>query len=181
MATGLVDTKPEIDGLDDAVERGLIRYCPVCDAFETTDRRIAPYWAPAGLRLARPSSCAIIPKTSRSSGVGRKPSDAAGPRKAGIVLEPHTTSLKIRGQKVCAVSSGTPKDFDVLYPALGCKVQSDLAVSLGAATNDVGCLKVDEHQRTTVDGIYAAGDAVSDCIKLPSQPAMPATHIHKSP
>jgi thioredoxin reductase len=33
---------------------------------------------------------------------------------------------------------------------------------LGARTNDVGCLEVDAHQRTTVDGVYAAGDVVSD-------------------
>ena len=41
MATGIIDAAPRIEGLDEAVEDGLVRYCPVCDAFEATDMRIA--------------------------------------------------------------------------------------------------------------------------------------------
>jgi thioredoxin reductase (NADPH) len=54
---------------------------------------------------------------------------------------------------------------------------------LGAKTNDVGCLEVDAHQRTTVDGIYAAGDVVSDLHQIAvatGHAAIAATHIHKS-
>jgi thioredoxin reductase (NADPH) len=74
------------------------------------------------------------------------------------------------------------RSFDVLYPALGCGVKSDLAVALGAATGDAGCLKVDEHQCTTVKGIYAAGDVVSDLHQIAvatGHAAIAATHIHK--
>jgi thioredoxin reductase len=56
-------------------------------------------------------------------------------------------------------------------------------VALGAKTNDVGCLEVDAHQRTTVDGIYAAGDVVSDLHQIAvgtGHAAIAATHIHKS-
>ena len=35
--------------------------------------------------------------------------------------------------------------FDVIYPALGCGVRSELASALGAKTNRVGCLEVDSH------------------------------------
>src|SRR4051812_15209332 len=41
LATGIVDVAPQIDGLDEAVSRGVVRYCPVCDAFEAVGRRIA--------------------------------------------------------------------------------------------------------------------------------------------
>ena len=54
---------------------------------------------------------------------------------------------------------------------------------MGAKTNHVGCLKVDAHQRTTVDGIYAAGDVVSDLHQIAvatGHAAVAATHIHKS-
>lgn len=50
--------------------------------------------------------------------------------------------------------------FDTVYPALGSKIHSDLAASLGAALTDEGCIKVDAHQRTNVPGLYAAGDVV---------------------
>ncbi|WP_247315528.1 hypothetical protein [Bradyrhizobium sp. 141] len=40
LATGIVDIVPQMDGLDEADSSGLVRYCPVCDAFEAADRRI---------------------------------------------------------------------------------------------------------------------------------------------
>jgi thioredoxin reductase (NADPH) len=66
---------------------------------------------------------------------------------------------------------------------MGCEVRSDLASALGAETTEVGCLKVDEHQRTTVQGLYAAGDVVSDLHQIAvatGHAAVAATHIHKS-
>jgi thioredoxin reductase (NADPH) len=41
LATGIVDENPAVDGLRQTVAEGAIRYCPVCDGFEATDRRIA--------------------------------------------------------------------------------------------------------------------------------------------
>ncbi|MEC7535659.1 MAG: NAD(P)/FAD-dependent oxidoreductase, partial [Pseudomonadota bacterium] len=44
LATGVVNNRP--DGIDEplhdeALSRGLIRYCPVCDGYEVTDKRVA--------------------------------------------------------------------------------------------------------------------------------------------
>jgi thioredoxin reductase (NADPH) len=74
-------------------------------------------------------------------------------------------------------------DFDIVYPAMGCEVRSGLASAMGAETTEVGCLKVDEYQRTTVQGLYAAGDVVSDLHQIAvatGHAAVAATHIHKS-
>ena len=35
-----------------------------------------------------------------------------------------------------------------------------MAVAVGAEVTDIGCIKVDSHQRTSVRGLYAAGDVV---------------------
>jgi thioredoxin reductase (NADPH) len=59
-----------------------------------------------------------------------------------------------------ATAAGRLK-FDSIYPALGSEVHSNLAKGLGAAVTDDGCIKVDDHQRTSVPGLYAAGDVVS--------------------
>ena len=50
--------------------------------------------------------------------------------------------------------------FDTVYPALGSDTHTQLAEQLGARLNEQGCIGVDAHQRTSVEGLYAAGDVV---------------------
>jgi thioredoxin reductase (NADPH) len=50
--------------------------------------------------------------------------------------------------------------FDAIYPALGAEIHSSLAVAVGADAREGGCLIVDDHARTSVEGLYAAGDVV---------------------
>jgi thioredoxin reductase (NADPH) len=71
--------------------------------------------------------------------------------------------------------------LDTLYPAMGCEVRSDLAAALGADCTDIGTLRVDDHQRTTVKGLFGAGDVVSDLHQLSvatGHAAIAATAIH---
>jgi pyruvate/2-oxoglutarate dehydrogenase complex dihydrolipoamide dehydrogenase (E3) component len=41
LATGLIDKCPPIDRLEEAVHKGLVRYCPVCDGYEVSGQRVA--------------------------------------------------------------------------------------------------------------------------------------------
>ena len=41
LATGIVDESPNLPALDWLVGNGQVRYCPVCDAYEAADQRIA--------------------------------------------------------------------------------------------------------------------------------------------
>ena len=50
--------------------------------------------------------------------------------------------------------------FDSVYPALGSDTHTQLADMLGARLNEQGCIGVDAHQRTSVEGVFAAGDVV---------------------
>ena len=104
---------------------------------------------------------------------------------AGIALAPSPpVDLRpIDGGIDVALRGGEHLQFDVLYPVLGCDVRSDLAAGFGARRTDVGCLVVDDKQRTSVDGIYAAGDVVSDLHQLTvaaGHAAISATAIHRS-
>ena len=38
LATGVVDKAPPIPDLQDALAKGFVRFCPVCDAYEPRDR-----------------------------------------------------------------------------------------------------------------------------------------------
>jgi hypothetical protein len=41
IATGIVDKAPAMRDLSEAIAAGSVRFCPVCDGYEATDRRIA--------------------------------------------------------------------------------------------------------------------------------------------
>jgi len=182
LATGIVDIAPQMDGLDEAVSRGLVRYCPVCDAFEATDRRIAVL----GASDAAIGEAKFLRNYSNNVTLLWQPGSGPDDRKdlddAGVVVATQPRELKMRDQNIWVTTNEGEKSFDVLYPALGCKVRSDLAVKLGAATGETDCLKVDEHQCTTVAGVFAAGDVVSDLHQIAvsaGHAAVAATRIHR--
>lgn len=183
LATGIIDTPPDMDHLDQAVAKGLVRYCPVCDAFEASDRRIAVVGANEGAiskaRFLRDYSKDVTLLWQESA----PPSGHEALAMAGIKVVMHAGQLALRADNIAASTPEGELTFDILYPALGCQVRSDLAVDLGAKTGEAGCLKVDEFQRTMIDGIYAAGDVVSDLHQIAvgaGHAAVAATHIHKS-
>lgn len=185
LATGIVDKDPQMDGLDKAVADALIRYCPVCDAFEATDRKVAVFGPGSDaaskavfMRSYSQDVTWLIPE-----GAFPHASDLKRMADAGIDVVRSVGQMKRVGETIQATAPGEVRRFDLLYPALGCDVRSGLASRLGAETTDVGCLKVDGHQRTTVDGLYAAGDVVSDLHQIAvatGHAAIAATHIHKS-
>jgi thioredoxin reductase (NADPH) len=103
-------------------------------------------------------------------------------RESGIVILGRPVRVVRSGEKVSViVADGGRHDLDVLYPALGCNVRSELATQLGALCSDEGNLQVDGHQQTTVPGLYAAGDVVTDLHQLSvatGHAAVAATAIH---
>jgi thioredoxin reductase (NADPH) len=97
---------------------------------------------------------------------------------AGKFGELHATA---RDTVIVYTVGGKQRELDALYPALGCNVQSALATDLGASSTSTGNLQVDDHQETTVDRLYAAGDVVTDLHQLSvafGHAALAATQIH---
>ena len=64
------------------------------------------------------------------------------------------------GGEIVVETADGERRFDSVYPALGSRIRSELAVAAGANATDEGCLEVDQHQRTSVPGLFAAGDVV---------------------
>jgi thioredoxin reductase (NADPH) len=186
LATGLKDVKPDMPGLRDGVAHASVRYCPVCDAYEATDRSIAVYGSIADAegkaRFLRTYSRAV---TLLPLEADIDPGIAARLKANGIALAPSPPNdfRPARGGIAVELRNGIHMQFDVLYPVLGCEVGSDLATALGARCNDIGCLEVDARQQTSVAGIYAAGDVVSDLHQLSvaaGHAGVAATAIHNS-
>lgn len=184
LATGTVDHHPEMEDLEGAVQRGCIRYCPVCDAFDVRDRRLAILGDPAKnvaharfLRTFTTDVTLVIPEGT-SLGAERGEYEALGV----AVVDSPVARLSGEGDRaVVRTADGRTLDFDALYPMLGCRNRSELAVAIGAKCASGGDIVCDKNQQTSVPGLYAAGDVVSALNQVSvatGHGALAATHIH---
>jgi thioredoxin reductase (NADPH) len=147
---------------DAALARGLIRYCPICDGYEVTDRRIAVFGTgdhgareAMFLRGYSADVTLIAPQAAHSlDEIYAGELDAAGIVRVGGPC----SGFAIEGDRVALDTAQGRLAFDTLYPALGSRIRSELAVAAGARATDDGSLEVDSHQRTSISGLFAAGD-----------------------
>jgi thioredoxin reductase (NADPH) len=187
LATGAVDIEPDLPNLPDALKRGLVRYCPICDGYEARGQAVAVIgFGDRGLGeavfMARTYSHDV---TLMTLGQAMHLSDEQARRAAAhgikIVAAP-VERLETAGGKILALRAGGQEyRFDTLYSALGLTVRSGLALALGAAADECGALIVDGHNQTSVPGLYAAGDAVSGLSQIVvamGHAAKAATDIH---
>ncbi|MEO9131968.1 MAG: NAD(P)/FAD-dependent oxidoreductase [Sphingomonas sp.] len=166
LATGVVNNQPDMPTAehDAALARGLIRYCPICDGYEVTDKRVGvigtgDHGMREALFLRGFTRDVTLIAPGAAHDLDEKCRAALG--KAGIVhVDGPCAPLRIHGDQIVAQTPGGDMSFDSIYPALGSRIRSRLAVAAGARATDEGCLEVDAHQRTTVPGLFAAGDVV---------------------
>jgi len=167
LATGVVNHRPpgmEEALHDEALERGMLRYCPICDGYEVTDKRVGVIGTAghgtaealflraytADLTLISPHGDHDLDETCSAkledAGIAR----IAGPCGAYAIESDQLVLDTAEGRLV----------FDSVYPALGSHIRSELAVKAGANATDDGCLEVSDHMETSVPGLFAAGDVV---------------------
>ena len=164
LATGVVNNRPLIhpEIHDMALRRGLLRYCPICDGYEATDRRIAVIGTGEHglrealfLRLYSRDVTLISPDGEHAlSGNERRRLAEADVK----VRDGPCGPLYLDGDHIMVPTPNGLSAYETLYPALGSVIRSELAIMLGARATEEGCLIVDDHQRTTIPGLYAAGD-----------------------
>jgi thioredoxin reductase (NADPH) len=187
LASGAVDVEPCLPDVPDAVQRGLVRYCPICDGYESRDRKIAVLGhGPSGLGeasfVARTYSddVTLLTLGERMDLTAEQQQEVAKHR-IKIVQAP-IESLRTNGTSISALStSGETMQFDVLYSALGLRPRTELARTLGAEHDERGNLVVDDHNQTTVRGLYAAGAIVrglDQIVVAMGHAAVAATAIH---
>jgi thioredoxin reductase (NADPH) len=166
LATGLTNRKPPMDPElhDEAMARGLIRYCPICDGYEVTDKKVGVIGGKGGVgeaiflrsytadvTLIAPDSALDLPDEDRQRLEAAGVTLVDGPAEAIGCVE---TSITID-------TAAGLLSFDSIYPALGSDTHTGLAAMVGAEINPEDCCLVcDEKMRTSVEGLYAAGDVV---------------------
>lgn len=188
LATGARDVEPDLPGLPDAIRRGLVRYCPICDGYEASGRRIAVIGRGAqglgeAVFLARSYSRDVTLLT-----LGQDLTLDAGQERRraehGIrVVRDPIAHLAMEDGRIAAFRThgGEELAFEVLYSALGLDRRSGLAEGLGARTDEAGAVLVDDHGLTSVPGLYAAGGVVrglDQILVAMGQATIAATAIH---
>jgi thioredoxin reductase (NADPH) len=183
MATGVVDRKPDVPGIEAGIERGLVRVCPICDAYEAIDQKIAVLGdGDLGAREAMFLRTYSSDVTLLQSAGPLNAASAAALAGAGIkVIMASVDDIRI--EKTIRLRGSTDdRTFDCLYLALGCEMQSQLAVRFGAQHDSENNLIVDAHQQTSIAGLYAVGDVVRGLNQIAvatGEAAIAATNIHK--
>jgi len=187
LATGVADNEPAVEGVDELRTHGLLRQCPICDGFEFSDRNIAIVGAGQhGMREAfflRDYSAKIALIAAHGEGditpECREQLLARGV--TCIDVPPVRTTRTSDGGIAVTLRDGNEHRFDVMYAALGCVPHSQLALGVGAALDDSANIVIDAHCRTSVPGVYAAGDVVVGLDQLAvavGHAAIAATAIH---
>lgn len=162
LATGASDVKPTMPHLAEALRCGALRYCPVCDGYEVIDQRVAViadsvadidealylrHFTPR-LTLLR-ADAPLAPNAEQRRRLAR----------AGVALvDAPIESIRLWQGRVTVRHGAGETECDALYSALGLEVHSELGVALGAKVDAQGYLITDRYQRTSIDGLYAAGD-----------------------
>jgi thioredoxin reductase (NADPH) len=186
LATGIVDEKPDLPSLKEFIYRGAVRFCPICDGYEAMDRRIGVVGPlrqaiKKALFLRTYARDLMLLPLERALHLAAE--DEKVLRDAGIALPTQPLAdLDTAGDKIEAVmADGTTQVLEILYPAMGAQVRSELATALGARSNDQGCLFADPHQRTSVPNLYAVGDITMELHQISvatGQAAIAATDVH---
>lgn len=165
IATGVVNHRPLMDLAthDAALAAGALRYCPVCDGFEAMDQEIAVVGS--GDRALREAEFlrAYSRRVSLVRSQGGSLPDDAGERLAAAdvrLIDGEARDFRFEDAGLWFSADEGPMRFDAVYPAMGSLVRSELAREAGAAVSEDDCICVDPHQRTSVGGLYAAGDVV---------------------
>lgn len=186
IATGVVDVLPEEAWIEEAIGKGAIRLCAICDGYEARDTNIAVY-GPARSALQHAlflrtysGRVTIVPADDETL----DENDLRQADQAGIGLQRRAHALRFDGRCCSFVDiDGAVHAFDNVYPVLGCRPQSRLAAELGAAVDDNGDLRVSSEQMSTVGGLYVAGDVVSALNQISvavGHAGIAATSIHNA-
>jgi thioredoxin reductase (NADPH) len=184
LATGVVDHHPDLPGVERAVQRSLVRVCPICDGYEATDKAVAVIGhSDKGAREA----AFMRTYSDRVTLIHIGPADALSRRdeldRLGVelILAP-LEAVELEQDRVTALTwGGQTRAFDLVYSALGTSPNAELAQGLDARLSEDGRLEVDLHQTTSVPGLYAAGDVVRGLNQIAvatAEAAVAATDIH---
>ena len=168
-----------------AIRAGVLRYCPVCDGYEHQGKRIGVIGcdsngAAEALFLRQYSDDITLmplnhPELSPAQMQELSASGVSVETGALLALEPGEDRISVR------LEGRALLEFDVIYPALGCRPRSALPEQLGIALTESGCVGAACVADSGTPGAFAAGDIVEGLDQISvamGHGAVAATKVH---
>jgi thioredoxin reductase (NADPH) len=189
FATGVRDRLAPVSDAEHHVRTGTIRQCPICDAYEVTDKRLAVIGAlhcAAGEALFLRGYTEAVTLVTLGEPTEWTEAEAAQLGAAGVRIDerPVAGIAAAEGQgATIAFADGEALHVDALYSGLGIEPRTGLAAALGVRCAADGRIETDAGQRTSVEGAYAAGDAVTGLNQIAvamAQGEIAAVNIHNA-
>ncbi|HEX4800394.1 MAG TPA: NAD(P)/FAD-dependent oxidoreductase [Sphingomicrobium sp.] len=166
LATGVTNRRPPMDEdlHDHALARGLVRYCPICDGYEVTDKRVGvigsdSHGVAEALFIRGFTADVTLIAPDKALSLGKEDQKKLKDAQIGCVDGP-AQAVAITGDCIVVDTAEGHYTFDSIYPALGSDTHTQLAEMVGAKLSSDQSVVVDRHMRTDVPGLYAAGDVV---------------------
>lgn len=195
LAMGVRDRMPDIPDVEKHIGH-FVRFCPVCDGYEHSAKNMGivgsgPSVARHALFLQTFSNRITIflhGREAASLGRYRKTLDERGIAVCESRIERIAEGAKEEGQTdyigngVC-LEDGSYHELAVLYGALGCDLHLESVEHLNLEKDEDGYLIANINQETSVPGIYAAGDIVSQINQISvafGQATIAAVRIHNA-
>lgn len=189
LATGVIDSEPEVPGVESAVRQGLIRVCPICDGYEVIGKTVGvigrgAHAAREARFLTTYSDAVSLIHVGRAGDLSSEERRKLKAARVNVIETPiERVVLDRRRIAALCFGPGEPQAFDVVYAALGVTPRAVLALDAGAKVDKAGRLVVGEHQETSVPGLYAVGDVVRGLNQISTaqgEGAVAATDVHNA-
>jgi thioredoxin reductase len=163
LATGVADQFPSVSRFFDHYGRSVF-HCPSCDGYETRGEPVVVIgWSPdiagfaAGL-LEWASSVTVVTDGRRFEGDSRHRRHL-GDLGVAVLTDEVVELCGERGAlQAVRLRDGGLLDCSFAFFSIAHRPRNQLALDLGCEVVDEGCIVVDDEGRTSVPGVYAAGD-----------------------
>ncbi len=187
LATGVEDVLPSLSRQEstEALGKGLLRLCAICDGYEATDCRIGVIGpledalAHACFLRAFSADVTVIPTASGEASTQARQRS----QHLNIATLPPLAALSFaEAHAQVRDEAGGQHRFDTVYVAMGAPGRVSLAQRLGLSAGLKGELVTDDAMQTSFSGVYAIGDVVTDLNQISvafGHAAIAATTIHR--
>jgi thioredoxin reductase len=167
LATGVRDVYPDIENFFDFYGCSVF-VCPHCDGYEVRDQPVAliawsPSMLPFTLTVTQWTRDITIVTDGRASPLGRDEQRQLEGIGAQIVTK---RVRRFEGEdgrlRALRFDDGTTLGVSAAFFSIEHLFQTALAERLGCRLRPGGCIDVDDHLRTSVEGVWAVGDVVGE-------------------
>lgn len=166
LATGVYDALPDVEGLREFWGRSAF-VCPYCDGWEVRDKRIAVVGRGSkAVELAQE-----LRQWSRNVVACMEGDESLNAEHRDWLKATGTKALRSRlrrlhgsgGQvRFLEFEDGSTEPCDAIFFSAPLRPRYPLVDMLGCRVHEDGKIEIDDRGRTSVPGVYAAGDAVTN-------------------